>query len=265
MADAKTLDLDWSGEVAIIRMNDPATLNAVTLSMIDAFDRALDEVASRARALIVTGAGKGFCSGANLAGGLGVGERPADPSQSDGGLVLETHINPLMSKLRDLPVPWISSVRGAAAGVGASIALAADLVVASETAFFLQAFARIGLVPDGGSSHLLVRTIGRPRAMELMLLGDRLPARTALEWGLINRLVADADLETASLELATRLAQGAASLKLIRKLAWTAVDGEWSKSLATEREFQRNAGRTADHREGVAAVLGKRPASFKGA
>jgi 2-(1,2-epoxy-1,2-dihydrophenyl)acetyl-CoA isomerase len=169
-----------------------------------------------------------------------------------------------MSKLRDLPMPWISSVRGAAAGVGASLALAGDMVVASETAFFLQAFSRIGLVPDGGSSHLLVKTIGRPRAMELMLLGDRLPAKTALEWGLINRVVPDTELEAASLELATRLAQGAASLKLIRKLAWTAVDGEWSKSLATERDLQRSAGRTADHREGVAAFFGKRPAAFKG-
>jgi 2-(1,2-epoxy-1,2-dihydrophenyl)acetyl-CoA isomerase len=262
MTERTTLDLDWSGEVAIIRLNDPATLNAITLAMVESFDAALDEVVGRARALIVTGAGKGFCSGANLGGGMG--ERAADPAQVDAGLALETHLNPLMSKLRSLPVPWISSVRGAAAGAGASIALAADMIVASETAFFMQAFARIGLVPDAGSSHLLVRTIGRPRAMELMMLGDRLPAKTALEWGLVNRVVPDAELEAASMELAGRLAGGAASLNLIRQLAWTAVDGGWDTSLSTERELQRTAGRTADHREGIKAFLAKRPAAFRG-
>jgi 2-(1,2-epoxy-1,2-dihydrophenyl)acetyl-CoA isomerase len=257
-----TLSLDWTGDVATIRMNDPPSLNAVTLEMVEAFDQALDEVTARARAMILTGAGKAFCSGANLSGGMG-GDQ-ADLEAFDAGSSLDSHINPLMSRLRDLPVPWISAVRGAAAGVGASLALAGDLIIASDTAFFLQAFSRIGLVPDGGSSHLLVRTIGRPRAMELMLLGDRLPAKTALEWGLINRLVPDDQLDAAAMELAQRLAGGARSLSLIRQLAWTAVDGDWSAALASERALQRAAGRTADHREGVAAFLDKRAAKFEG-
>lgn len=262
MIDTQTLKLEWTGSIATIRMDDPTTLNAVTEQMVDAFDRALDSVERDARALIVTGGGKAFCSGANLSAGT---RAQADESAGfDAGLILETHINPLMLRLRDLAVPWISTVRGAAAGVGASLALAADLVVASESAFFLQAFSRIGLVPDGGATHLLVRTLGRPRAMELMLLGERLKAETALSWGLINRVVQDNALEAAGLDLATRLADGPASLRTIRRLAWQAVDTGWTETLDTERAAQRDAGRTADHAEGLAAFLGKRPARFTG-
>jgi 2-(1,2-epoxy-1,2-dihydrophenyl)acetyl-CoA isomerase len=233
----------------------------VTVGMIEAFEAALDEVEAKARAMVLTGAGRAFCSGANLSAGTGEAQ---DPDDYDAGLILDSHINPLMSRLRDLKLPWITAVRGAAAGVGASLALAADMILASDTAYFLQAFPRIGLVPDGGSSHLLVRTLGRPRAMEMMLLGERLPAATALSWGLINRLVPDDQLDAAAAELAQRLADGAASLKLIRRLAWTAVDEDWSASLAAERALQREAGRTRDHREGVAAFLGKRAAQFEG-
>lgn len=257
------LDLEWEESVAIVRLNDPSTLNAITMASLEAFDHALDKVAARARAMVLTGAGKAFCSGANLGGGMGDAAPPGSAAY-DAGAVLESHINPLMTKLRDLPVPWISAVRGAAAGVGASLALAADMILASDTAYFLQAFSRIGLVPDGGSSHLLVQTIGRPRAMELMLLGERLPARRALEWGLINQILPDADLDGAALALAARLAQGAASLKLIRGLAWTAVDADWPTALAVERALQLEAGRTADHAEGVRAFLDKRQARFTG-
>lgn len=257
-----TLELTWSGDVAMIRLNDPLKLNAVTLEMLEMLDRSLDDVERNARVMILSGAGKAFCSGANLGGGIS----SADPQAEmfDAGAILETHINPLMTRLRRLAVPWMTAVRGAAAGVGASLALAGDLIIASDTAFFLQAFSRIGLVPDGGSSHLLVRTIGRPRAMELMLLGERLPARTALEWGLINRVVADEALDAESLILAQRLATGAASLRSIRRLAWTAVDSEWSSVLTIERELQRDAGRSGDYHEGIAAFLGKRSAQFSG-
>ena len=262
MSDDK-VQLTWRDTVAILTLNDPASLNAVTIPILEAMDRALDAVEAKARCLIVTGAGRGFCSGANIASEMD-GEA-ASPETYDAGLALDTHINPLMTRLRDLAVPWISAVRGPAAGVGASIALAADMVVASETAYFLQAFPRIGLVPDGGSSHLLVKTIGRPRAMELMLLGERLPAATACDWGLVNRVTPDADLETTAFDLASRLATGAYSLRLIRRLAWLAVDGDWGQSLAAEREQQAIAGRTADHVEGVAAFVAKRPARFVGA
>lgn len=259
---SQSIQITLENDIAVVRLNDPDTLNAVTVEMIEGLDRALDQVASGARAMVLTGAGRAFCSGANL--GAGLGETADDPAQSDAGAVLESHINPLMTRLRHLPVPWISAVRGAAAGVGASLALAADMIVASETAFFLQAFSRIGLVPDGGSSHLLIRTLGRPRAMELMLLGDRLPAAKALEWGLINQVAPDAEMDARALELAARLAQGAASLGLIRRLAWTAVDGDWSDTLALERDLQRAAGRTEDHQEGLSAFQDKRSPRFRG-
>ena len=256
-----TISLEWRNSIAIMRLNDPASLNALTLDMLEAFARALDDVEARARAMILTGAGRAFCSGANLTGGLG---DVADGAEFDAGHVLEGVINPLMQRLHDLSTPWIAAVNGAAAGAGASLALAGDMVIAAESAFFLQAFARIGLVPDAGSTHMLVRTIGRPRAMQLMLLGDRLPARTALEWGLVNQVVDDDMLETEALALAERLASGPSSLRVIRRLAWQAVDCDWKDMLGAERSAQRDAGLTADYSEGVAAFLGKRVANFKG-
>jgi 2-(1,2-epoxy-1,2-dihydrophenyl)acetyl-CoA isomerase len=180
--------------------------------------------------------------------------------------VLESHINPLMLRLRDLPIPWVSAIKGSAAGVGCSFALAADIVVAGEGAFFLQAFARIGLVPDGGSSWLLARAIGRQRAMEMMLLGERIPAAKAFEWGMVNRLVSDDNVMPTALEIAKQLANGPTkSLAMIRRMAWSASDATFEEAMATERNNQRDAGRTADHREGVVAFIQKRPANFTGA
>ena len=257
---AVKVELSWNDHVATIRLNDPASRNAVTAEMFDAIMDLLDIVAKDARALILTGAGGSYCAGANIAAGM------VDPAAADydAGHVIETHTNPLMERFRRLPVPWISAVRGAAAGVGASLALAADMIVAGETAFFLQAFSRIGLAPDGGAAHLLVRTIGRPRAMELMLLGERLPARRAADWGLVNRVVPDEDVDAEAMALARRLAAGPASLRLIRKLAWEAVDTDWAQMLVVERHAQQEAGASADHREGVAAFLSKRAAGFVG-
>ena len=164
-----TIELERDGDVAIIRLNDPATLNAVTVKTIEDIGAALDEINGSARAMVLTGAGRAFCSGANLSAGMG--DRKSD-GPYDSGSVLETHINPLMLRLRDVPFPWVSAVKGSAAGVGCSFALAADMVVCGHSAFFLQAFARIGLVPDGGSSWILAHSIGRARAMEMMLLGE---------------------------------------------------------------------------------------------
>lgn len=255
----KTIEIEHKGRVGILRLNDPARLNAVSMAMVEEIGEALDLLVRSSRAMILTGAGKAFCSGANLAGGL---SQPG--SDSDFGLSLETHINPLMTRLRDLPIPWITSVRGPAAGVGCSMGLAGDMIVASETAYFLQAFSRIGLVPDGGSSHLLVRAIGRPRAMEMMLLGERIPAAKALQWGLVNQVVADDALDAAALALAERLASGPASLGQTRRIVWNAIDEPWAGAIWKEREEQLIAGRTSDAGEGIAAFLEKRPAQFQG-
>ena len=258
-----TIELEREGDVAIIRLNDPATLNAVTLKTIEDIGSALDEITGSARAMVLTGAGRAFCSGANLTGGMGVGQAEGPP---DAGRVLESHINPLMLRLRDLPMPWVSAVKGGAAGVGCSFALAADMIVVGECAFFLQAFARIGLVPDGGSSWLLTRAVGRARAMEMMLLGERIPAQKAFEWGMVNRLVPDDQLMPVAMEVAKSLAAGPTrSLAMIRRMTWSASDATFEDAMTTERNNQREAGRTADHREGVAAFIGKRPARFTGA
>jgi 2-(1,2-epoxy-1,2-dihydrophenyl)acetyl-CoA isomerase len=257
----RLIQVETEGDVGVLRLNQPGKLNAVNVQMVEEMSNALDDLVKSARAVILIGAGRAFCSGAALDEAVQLG----DPQERDVGIFLEEQINPLLSKLRGLPIPWIAAVRGAAAGVGASLALSADMIVASDTAYFLQAFARIGLVPDGGATHFLVRTVGRVRAMEMMMLAERLPAAKACEWGLINRVVADADLERESLRLAQTLAQGpSVALGLIRSAVWNAADDPWSAVLAQERKNQMIAGRTADCQEGVRAFHEKRVARFVG-
>jgi 2-(1,2-epoxy-1,2-dihydrophenyl)acetyl-CoA isomerase len=188
-----------------------------------------------------------------------------DPDgRPDAGKALEHTYNPLVTQIRDLPIPIVTAVNGAAAGVGCSFALMGDLILAAESAYFLQAFRRIGLVPDGGSTYLLPRLVGKARAMEMALLGERISAAKALEWGLINRVVPDAELMPAALSLAKELANGPKSLGLIRKTMWASLDAEWLEQLHAERMAQRVAGKTEDFSEGVAAFLQKRPAAFHG-
>jgi 2-(1,2-epoxy-1,2-dihydrophenyl)acetyl-CoA isomerase len=254
------------GDVAILTMSDPATMNAAGVDMasqlLEAF-RAAATGASPARAILLTGEGRGFCSGANLQAGPGGGKLDGD-GRPDAGAALEIVYNPLVTYMREMPIPLVTAVNGAAAGVGCSLALLGDLIVAGESAYFLQAFRRIGLVPDGGSTYLLPRMIGKARAMEMALLGERVPAAQALAWGLINRLVPDAELMSVALGLAQALATGPASLGLSRQTLWASLDSEWAAQLHRERLAQKVAGKTEDFREGVAAFLGKRPAEFKG-
>lgn len=248
--------------VAILTMADPATMNAAGLDMAIDLTNAFKKAETEARAVVLTGEGRGFCSGANLAGG-GPATRDGDGPR-DAGAALESTYNPLVTRMRDLPIPLVTAVNGAAAGVGCSLALMGDLIVAGESAYFLQAFRRIGLVPDGGSTYLLPRAVGRARAMEMMLLGEKVPAKTALEWGMINRCVPDADLMSTAKALAKELANGPASIAMIRKIGWASLDNDWKEQLHLERVTQRDAGRTEDFVEGVTAFLQKRPAKFKG-
>lgn len=253
------------GGIGVITLSDPSTLNAAGLDLMDELGRAFEEMKANeaVRCVVLTGEGRGFCSGANLSGR---GEAPAnpDPEGPDMGAGLEKVYNPFVTSLRDFPKPILTAVNGVAAGVGCSLALMGDIIVAAESAYFLQAFRRIGLVPDGGSTYLLPRLIGKARAMEMALLGDKVPARTALEWGLVNRCVADDQLMATSMELAQALATGPKALSAIRKLMWESLDAEWAAQLHAERMAQKDAGRTEDSREGVLAFLQKRPAEFKG-
>jgi 2-(1,2-epoxy-1,2-dihydrophenyl)acetyl-CoA isomerase len=249
--------------VATITLNDPGTLNAAGLELMADLDAAVGAAIGSAevRAIIITGEGRGFCSGANLSGG-GAG-RATDSSEGPNQALLNVY-NPFVSRLRRSPKPLVAAVNGVAAGVGVSLALACDLVVAAESAYFLLAFRRIGLVPDGGATWLLPRLVGKARAMELMLLGEKLPAQTALEWGLINRCVPDTEVLAKATELATALATGPKSLGLTRNLVWESLDAEWHDQVEAEAYAQGEAGRTEDAREGIMAFVQKRPAEFKG-
>ena len=252
------------GAVAIITMDDEPTLNAISPEMTDELEAHFARAAAEARCVMLTGAGRGFSSGANLTSG---GERELDEQgRIDLGAVLEKRYNGFVSMLRELPIPFVAAVNGPAAGIGCSFALMADIVVAGESAYFLQAFRRIGLVPDGGASYQLPRLVGKARAMEMMLLGEKLSARTALEWGLINRCVPAPELSATALKRAEELAAGPTkSLGLIRRMVWSSLDADWREQLLTERNAQRAAGHTADFIEGVTAFAQKRPARFKGA
>lgn len=257
--------LEMEDGVAIMTLNDPAVLNAFGLKLREDISEALDRVeSSHARCLLITGAGRAFCSGANL---NDPDRQPRDREAEARGEVktdLESWYHPTFMRLRGLDMPVVAAVNGIAAGAGMSLALSADLKLAARSASFLQAFARIGLVPDCGSSWLLPRLIGQSRALELSLLADRLPAETAVAWGMINRVVDDEALMPEARVLARKLAEGPRSLGLIRRLYWESLENSYAEQLALEARLQTTAGLTEDFAEGVAAFREKRAARFTG-
>lgn len=246
--------------VARISMNDPATRNAGSAQMGEELFDAFNRAAFEARAVLLTGEGKAFNSGANLADAEGIID---DPMRDVGGL-LDRYYNPVIIAMKEMEQPVVTAVRGAAAGVGCGLAMAGDLVVCGEDGFFLQAFCHVGLVPDGGSSWLLAKAVGRVRAMELMLLGERLYGPKALEWGLVNYVVPDDQVDDTAMNLAKRLAKGPRSLGLIKRNAWAATDSSLETALINERLGQRDACRSEDFIEGVTAFKAKRQPEFKG-
>ena len=247
--------------VARIALNDPARLNAMSEAMGGALLEALRRAAGAARAVIVTGEGKAFCSGANLDDAKAM----LDDPERDGGGQLERVFNPSVQAMRDMAQPVITALRGVTAGVGCGIAMAGDIILCSQNAYFFHAFSKVGLVPDGGSTWLLSKAIGRVRAMRLMLLGEKLPANQALEWGLVTQVVPDEELDAAAMALARSLAAGARSLTMTKRLAWDALESDLDTALHAERLGQREATLTADFEEGVQAFIERREPQFRGA
>jgi 2-(1,2-epoxy-1,2-dihydrophenyl)acetyl-CoA isomerase len=258
---AEHILVERRGDVLVLTLDRPERLNAAPPAMFDELRGALGDLGD-ARAVLIAGAGRGFCSGADVAGGA---LNAADPGAATHA-ALTDHYNPTLAVIADLPVPLVSAVRGPAAGIGCSLALAADFCVASETAYFLQAFVNIGLVPDGGASWMLPRLIGRARAAEMMMLGEKVPAAMALAWGMIHRVVADDALDAEALALAERLAAGPTrTLGLIRRQLHAALAGDYAGAMAAEADNQRAARGTADSAEGGRAFIEKRRPAFRGA
>ena len=256
----ETITVEQADAITTITLNRPDRLNAMPPQMADEIGDALDHLGD-ARALIITGAGRAFCSGADLA-------MRADRAASGGDgayAALTRSYNPLMLKLAHLPVPIITAVNGPAAGIGCSLALAGDFVVAGASAYFLQAFVNIGLVPDGGATWMLPRLIGKARATEMMLLGERIAADKAEQWGLIHKAVADDALRGEAQALASRLAAGPTrAIGLIRQNIIAALEQDYGHAMLREAQAQRLAGGSADAMEGAIAFLQKRKPQFKG-
>ena len=255
------------GAVALVTLNRPQSLNSFTRAMHGQLWAALDRIeADRSvRALVITGAGRGFCAGADLAE-FDFEPGPNLVERADPGPVIEQAFNPTVRRLQALRVPTVAAVNGVAAGAGASLAMTCDLAVAAPTAVFIQAFSKIGLIPDAGGSWFLVKRLGLARALGCAMLGDKLTAADAKEQGMIWDVAADGeDCVAAALKLAQRLAElPTKALVETRKLLRAAASNELDAQLDLERDTQSALGRTHDYIEGVMAFREKRPARFKG-
>jgi 2-(1,2-epoxy-1,2-dihydrophenyl)acetyl-CoA isomerase len=259
MPDYKTILFSIDRGIARLTLNRPDRLNSFTVEMHEEVADALGQL-GEARVLVLTGAGRGFCAGQDL------NDRAVAPGASvDLGHSVETYYNPLVRRLTSLPMPVIARVNGVAAGAGANIALACDIVIAGKSAKFIQSFANIGLIPDSGGTWVLPRLVGQARALGLALTAEPLPAEKAAEWGLIWKAVDDDALDAEVNALAARFAaaptRGLAAIKRMIRESWGhALDQE----LDLQRDAMRELGMSDDYREGVAAFMEKRPPTFTG-
>src|SRR3981189_2670670 len=259
----KHVTLDFDGSVAILKLDHQEVMNAVSIDMLGGLAEALDAIEEKraeVRCLVITGAGRAFCTGANLQG-----RSNAKPGKVNAGAALETAFHPFLRRLRNLHCPIVTAGHGPAAGAGMRFALMSDMILCARSSYFLQAFRRIGLVPDCGSTWLLPRMIGKARSVELSLMGEGLPAGKGLGGGPVNRVYDDAVLMEEAMKLAHELANGPTiALSLIRKLYWDSPENSFEDQLNLEDETRRVAGSAEDFKEGVTAFLENPPAKFKG-
>jgi len=255
--------LQSTGGIARVTLNRPDRLNSFTAKMHEELRDALAKVRAdtSARALLLTGAGRGFCAGQDLSDrAVAPGDAPVDLGAS-----IEANYRPLVLALQSFPMPVVCAVNGVAAGAGANIALSCDLVVAAKSASFIQAFCKIGLIPDSGGTYFLPRLVGTARAMGLALLGDKLSAQQAADWGLIWKCVEDAELVSTVDALLAQLAQAPTrGLVATRRALHASSHATLEAQLDFERDLQRELGDSTDYREGVAAFLAKRAPQFTG-
>ncbi|WP_184148011.1 2-(1,2-epoxy-1,2-dihydrophenyl)acetyl-CoA isomerase PaaG [Amaricoccus macauensis] len=261
MTDSSTLLKSLDSGVLTLTLNRPDKLNSLNeelhFALRAGFQQAADD--PEIRAILLTGSGRGFCAGADL------GDRDPRKERPDLGAIIERLYNPTLRLIRALEKPVICAVNGVAAGAGANIALACDIVVAARSAKFIQAFSKIGLIPDAGGSWSLARILGEPRAKALALLAEPLPAEKAAEWGMIWKAVDDEALLDEARGIALRLAAGPTKgLGLTKRAIQAAADNSLDAQLDLERDLQGEAGRSDDYAEGVLAFLEKRKPEFRG-
>ena len=257
-----TVALDDERPIAILRLSDEKTLNSASHHMMMSLAKALSHVEAehQYRCIILTGSGRAFCSGANL-----TATGPDDVlKQTDLGAMLQATYYPVLRQLRHLRLPTIVALNGPALGIGFSLALMGDILIAARSAFVQLNFSRIGLVPDGAAAWLLPRIIGFARTKELAILAERLSAEKALEWGIVNQVHDDDKLMDAARALAAEIVQRpAGTLPLVRRTLWDALDNSYEEQLALEAELQTKAGEQGDYVEGVTAFREKRPPNFR--
>ena len=267
----ETIKLEMEGGLGILTLNRPDKLNSFNEQMFKDLSQAFDLIDPETnpdggvRCLLITGAGRGFCAGQDLGDPTVMQGHSSGSDKPDLGQAVEEKYNPLVRRIAHLSIPVVCAVNGVAAGAGSSIALGCDIVYAAKSASFIQSFCKIGLIPDSGGTWHLPRLVGRARALGLSLLGNKLPAEKAAQWGLIWECVEDEELMNTAFNTAQYLAtQPTQGLNLIKKTLLVSSSHTLDEQLDLERDAMRQAGRTSDYAEGVAAFMEKRPPTFTG-
>ncbi len=256
--DYQTITLEITNQTAVLTLNRPEKYNALTQQMRAEIAYAVPEAAANARVLVITGAGAAFCSGQDLGDGGSAATMDLERGSRDG-------YTPMSRAISECQIPTICAVNGPAAGAGANLALAADVVIAKDSAYFMQAFSKIGLIPDAGGTYVMPRTMGMAKAMGAALFADKISARQADDWGLIWEAVADDAFEETWKARAAHLADGPTqAYQHIKHAIRDSWNKDWDSQMAQEAKLQGRCGKTRDFQEGVVAFLDKRPAKYEG-